>query len=120
MADPSLKLVPQTQVGDTPGPARPEGERRDSRRVLFLALLLIAAALGLGIQTSRVDNLEARVDQLGAELSASRAELATARAQTQAYHRQLDQIRSSVSELSARVLSLDALVQRDPLAADAR
>ncbi len=103
MAESRPKLV--AIVPDAPAPAAPQEAtaRPSSRRsVPVLALLLLAAAVGLGYQSWRVRGLEGQVTDLTGELAGVRSALA-------AYQGRMQEVREAVA-------SLRELVDRDPRA----
>lgn len=98
--------------GPTPGsnPVR-RGDRKQGRQVplwLFGALLVLFL-IGFGYQTHHASQLESEVTRL-------EASLAKAEDRLESHRTHLLEIRGGVHDLSARLESLRALIDRDPTA----
>jgi hypothetical protein len=110
---PHLKAVaPEAATSADAGSAgrRPQPEERGSRRTLWwIGALLALALVALVIQTRRVGALSSEVTRLSTELVGTRAALV-------AYEGRLATVREIVGDLSKRLVQLDDLVRRDPLA----
>ena len=93
------EAAPLRELPVGPADRAPRGERL---ALGLLAALLVACAIGFGVERSRNARLEAQVGELGGELAAARAALA-------AHEARLEEVRGAVARLHA-------LVQADPLA----
>jgi len=103
VAEPRPKLVAIDPDAPAPAAAQVAAARLSSRRSApVLALLLLAAALGLGYQSWRARGLEGQVTALAGELAGARSALA-------AHQGRMEEVREAVA-------SLRELVNRDPLA----
>ena len=105
---------PKLEVVDGGGDAAATPGRDAERPLLpvVIGFLLLAALLGLALQTQRVTDLEARVRGLQVDLTVANGAL-------EAHRSHLDAVRGSVADLRAQVGALDELVARDPVAPDA-
>jgi len=102
---PKLEVVDGGADEAATGPA--SGSRERPILPMVIGALLLAALLGLALQTQRVDELETRVQGLRIELLAAQGAL-------DAHRTHLDAVRGSVSDLQAQIGALDELVTRDP------
>jgi hypothetical protein len=100
-ARPKLEVVPGGSGAPEPAP-EPQRARGGRWLVWLLGILLVLAAIGLGIESRRASELSGRVERLSAELAVTQAALS-------AHRSHLDEVRASVAQLQA-------LVERDPLA----
>ena len=101
---------PKLEVVGGDAAAAPSAERPLLPAVI--GFLLLAALLGLALQTQRVTELEARVQGLQVDLTVANGAL-------EAHRSHLDAVRGSVADLRAQVGALDELLARDPAAPDA-
>ena len=102
MAEPRPRLVAIDPAAPAPAAPQQATARPSSRRSTpVLALLLLAAAIGLGYQSWRVRGLEGQLTALGGELAGVRSSLT-------AYQGRMQEVREAVA-------SLRELVARDPL-----
>ncbi len=108
---PKLVMVSSGPDHDPASDAQPLWRRiGDSPLVYWLiAVVLVIAIAGVGIQSRRVAELTGQVENLEVELTSARAALT-------AYQARADEIRSSVGDLQFQLDALEELVSRDPLA----
>jgi hypothetical protein len=104
-AGPRLVYDAESPAASTSAPpASPQ--RRWVLRVAVAAGLVIAVVLALS-EHQRAAVLEARVAELATALSGAQAEISARR-------QHLDAVRSSIAEMQARVVALEALAGADP------
>jgi len=104
-ARPKLEVVPGGGGSAEPSPA-PGAPQGGGRLIWLLGVLLVLAVIGLGIESRRAAELSGRVERLSAELEATQVAL-------RAHRTHLNEVRASVAELQA-------LVERDPVAAPSK
>jgi uncharacterized protein HemX len=107
----SVSDDPADEAGGSPAAEAPgSAAGKAPRRLLWvLAVLVIAAVVGLVAQTLRTRTLQAENEALVGELFATRSAL-------DAYVARFAEVRDSIEGLQAQLTELDSLVSEDPLA----